>query len=72
MTRFIFSFGLVTLLCGYEAKALICYKYDDGPGEDMCVAYADCTNVSRNETCQDSKDACGYGVEVRSNYPEVC
>ena len=61
--KFIFFIGMVIMLCGDRAKALRCYTYDDD-GDDMCVAYEDCTDKSEITTCSGDEDACGWAVEV--------
>merc|ERR1712045_376254 len=58
--------GLGILLCGNLAKALRCYKYADD-GDDMCVAYEDCTDKSEIITCIGGNDTCGWGVEAKRN-----
>ena len=64
MTNIALYICLVTLLlCGEAANALKCYKYADD-GDDMCLAYEDCTDKSEIVTCSDDEDTCGWGVEV--------
>ena len=68
MMKVILFIGLITLLCGDVAKALQCYRYedDDRDGNQMCIAYKDCTNISQIITCSGDEDSCGWEVEVRT------